>query len=236
VICAIGLYALSTGLFASRRYATPVGGTDTIALHDGSHVTLNTDSKIRVEFGPGERSVALNQGAVFFEVAKDAARPFVVEAGGSRVTAVGTQFSIRRQSAEIQVVVTEGTVRIEPSLLPASATPEGNSPRVLVTAGKVAQTANGRTIVRAQAEGEAERLLSWRSGYVSFENATLTEAVAEFNRYNARQIVIQDPSIATIRLSGHFRTNNVEGFLSLLHDGFNVTVDQSTAAVTLQAR
>jgi transmembrane sensor len=234
VVCAIGLYAYSIGLFASRRYSTPIGETNIIALHDGSQVTLNTDSTIHVQFAPGERHVALDQGEVFFVVARDADRPFVVQAGGSRITAVGTQFSVRRRATLIQVIVTEGTVRIDPN---ASSSSSGHSAStVLVAAGSAAQASDGKALVRAQASGEAERLLSWRNGYVSFEDTTLADAVAEFNRSTTRQIVIGDPSIADMRLSGNFRTNNVDAFLSLLQNGFNISVQQNPTAVTLRAK
>lgn len=235
-VVAISVYALTTGVFAGRHYATPVGGIETVALHDGSQVTLNTNSAIRSEFGPSERRIGLDSGEIFLDVAKDANRPFVVQAGNTRVTAVGTQFSVRRQDDVIQVVVIEGTVRMESKPRTPLPTLGSTFDPVLVRAGKVASLENGRPVIRAQDDREAERLLSWRNGYVRFENATLAAAVAEFNRYTTRTIVIEDPSIEAIRLSGNFRINNVDAFLALLQDGFNVSIQQNATGIALQAK
>ncbi|MGH7707393.1 MAG: FecR family protein [Candidatus Dormibacteria bacterium] len=224
-----GIYVYTTGIFAGEQYTTKVGGLDTVPLADGSRVTLNTDSRIRVALAAKEREVQLERGEAFFVVAKDPRRPFVVEAGDKRVIALGTQFSVLRNGDDIRVVVTEGKVRIEDVSSPGSAD-------VLVSAGSIAQTANAQVLVRTQATPEVEQLLSWRSGYVAFRDMALADAVAEFNRYNTRKILIEDPSIAAIRIGGNFRSNNVDAFLSLLQRGFPIIVEQNDDEVILKRR
>jgi transmembrane sensor len=237
IVFAIGIYALGAGLFAGHRYSTSTGAIDTVALNDGSQITLNSDSQIRVDLRESERRIALNKGEAFFEVAKDSTRPFVVEVGNKRVIAVGTQFSVRREGDEIQVVVTEGKVRIEQASVLASLIGHSESSReVLVPAGTVARTSKSQFVVRAEANVEVQKLLSWRSGYVNFDDVSLAGAVAEFNRYNTRKIVIEDPSIASIRLSGNFRTNNTEAFLWLLQNRFPIAVQRTTNEIALKAR
>lgn len=225
-----GLYIYASGLFVGDRYSTPVGGIDTVALEDGSRVILNTNSQLRVELLERERRIALSRGEAFFEVAHDPTRPFVVEAGNKRVVAVGTKFSVRRENDDIQVVVTEGKVRVETR---GAAAGEGTS---LVSAGGVARTAKDAVLVRPDAVPDVEKLLSWRAGYISFENMALADAVAEFNRYSTRKIIIEDPAIAALRLSGNFRSNNADAFLWLLQSGFPITVEQSEDKIVLRAR
>ena len=198
---------------------------DTVPLADGSHVTLNTDSRIRVALEAKERRVDLDRGEAFFDVAKDPARPFIVQAGDKRVVAVGTQFSVRRDHNDIRVAVTEGKVRVE----------DASSP-VVLTAGSVARTANTEVLVHEAAGAEVEELLSWRSGYVVFRDTALADAVAEFNRYNTRKIIIEDPAIAAIRIGGNFRSNNTDAFLWLLQSGFPVTVEETHDQVVLKRR
>jgi transmembrane sensor len=217
---------------AGDRYSTTVGGLDTERLADGSNVTLNTDSRIRVALADKERRIELDKGEAFFEVAHDPNRPFIVEVGNKRVIAVGTQFSVRRDNDDIRVAVTEGKVRVEDTSAPSPAV----TADVLVAAGSVAQTAKSQVLIRETAAPEVERLLSWRKGYVVFRDTTLADAVAEFNRYNTRKIVIEDPSIAAIRIGGNFRSNNTEAFLSLLQSGFPVTADVSEDKVILRSR
>lgn len=195
-------------------YRTPVGGLAVVPMADGSTITLNTDSRIRVAMSEKERRVELERGEAFFDVAKDPGRPFVVDAGDQRVIAVGTQFSVRREGNEIRVVVTEGRVRVEP---------EGREPvasREPLSAGAVALANDAGVLLQQQALPEAQEALSWRTGMLVFRDLTLTEAVAEFNRYNTRKIIIEDPGIATLRIAGSFRATNLDAFARLLERGY----------------
>jgi transmembrane sensor len=83
---------------------------------------------------------------------------------------------------------------------------------------------------------EAEQRLSWRNGFVAFHETTLAEAVAEFNRYTARKIVIEDTSIAGLRIGGNFRSNDADAFLWLIQRGFPITVEQDGGRVLLKER
>lgn len=199
-------------------YKTPVGGTASVPVADGSQVILNTDSAIRVSLSNTERRVQLDQGEAYFEVAKDPARAFVVSAGNKRIVAVGTKFSVRRLGDDVRVSVTEGKVRIEEEPFLAGA----RESMSLVAAGNVANTREGSVLVQHESLAEVEESLSWRNGYLTFREDTLRDAVAEFNRYNSRKIIIEDPAVGDIRLSGKFRTHEYEAFVRLLEGGFPI--------------
>jgi transmembrane sensor len=239
---ALGAYQV---WFSGDRYATPVGGVASLPLEDGSRITLNTDSKVRVIFSNRERHVDLSQGEAFFEVASDGNRPFVVQAGASRVVAVGTKFSVRREHGEIQVVVTEGKVRVEDERLTSgsagrvtgatSATSETAGRGIVLAAGGLARAGDSDVVVQNRPPAEAEEMLSWRSGYVVFHETPLAQAVAEFNRYNARQIVIRDAGVAAIPLTGRFRATHNETFVNLLEQAYQVPVERTPEAIVLGA-
>lgn len=234
VALAVGFYSVDAGRFSGAQFSTPVGGIENVPLADGSKITLNTDTRVRVAFTSKERRIQLEQGEAFFEVAKDPQRPFIVYAGDQRVVAVGTKFSVRRDDEDVQVVVTEGRVNLAAADMPDSGdTPEAPT---LLDAGAIARTASSGLIVRPGAATEAEKLLSWRRGYVSFDNMPLAEAVAEFNRYNTRKIHIEDPAIAAIRVGGNFRSDNTEAFLDLLERGFPIAIRQESDKVVLRSR
>jgi transmembrane sensor len=237
IALAVGFYSLDATRFSGAQFSTPVGGIENVPLADGSKITLNTDTRIRVVFTAKERRIRLEQGEAFFEVAKDPQRPFIVYAGDRRVIAVGTKFSVRRDEEDIQVVVTEGRVNLAAADMPAVAN-GGDTPEAptLLDAGAIARTASSGLIVRPGAATEAEKLLSWRRGYVSFDNMPLAEAVAEFNRYNTRKIYIEDPAIAAIRVGGNFRSDNTDAFLDLLERGFPIAVQQENDTVILRSR
>jgi transmembrane sensor len=219
----------SSSLSHPDHFVTVIGGLETVPLADGSRVTLNTDSELRVSLEPEERVVNLDHGEAYFEVAKDNSRPFIVNAAKRRVIAVGTQFSVRRDRDEVGVVVTEGTVRLEPraegsssAQSPNLSSSSGSSGVLLLPAGSVARAQAGAVLVRKEAPAEIEQHLSWRSGLLTFRDTPLADVVAEFNRYNERKIVILDSSIANLPLGGIFRSTNVDPFIELLEQGFPV--------------
>jgi transmembrane sensor len=199
---------------SGSSYRTPIGGIASVPMSDGSNITLNTDSEIRVALTAQERRVELDQGEAFFEVTKNPARPFVVRAGNKRVIAVGTQFSVRRDAEDLRIVVTEGKVRVET---------ESNTPRGAaepLTAGTIALASDTGVLLQKGTLSEAEDALSWRTGTLIFREVTLADAAAEFNRYNTRKVVIEDPKVAALHVAGRFRATNVDAFVRLLERGY----------------
>jgi transmembrane sensor len=212
------------------RYSTAVGQLAHIAMADGSQVTLNTNSLVRVAVNTTERRVDLQRGEAFFKVAKDPSRPFIVTVGEQRVIAVGTQFSVRREGTDAQIVVTEGTVRIE------TGEPTPQTPAASVPAGSVAHAGHAGTSIQSRPLAQAEELISWRSGILVLHDMTLAEAAAEFNRYNARRIVIRDPLVGAMHISGSFRATNAEAFVRLLERGYPLQADTVNTDIILTQR
>ena len=218
-----------------ERYATPVGGLASVPMADGSNITLNTDSQIRIALTDTERRVELGHGEAFFEVSKDPNRPFVVRAGDKRVIAVGTKFSVRREGDDIEIVVTEGKVRVEDGAAERDSR-VGAAADVFLTPGSIARADDAGVLVQRRSLPEAEEHLSWRTGRLMFRNQGLAEAIAEFNRYNTRKIVIQDPAIASLKIEGNFRATNVEAFVRLLESGFPVRAEVRADQILLTAK
>lgn len=227
--------AMGTGLFVwlgmggPEDHRTAVGRIESFSLRDGSKVMLNTDSEIRVQLGEAERHIELVRGEAFFEVAKDPRHPFVVRVGDKRVIAVGTQFSVRRESNDAEVVVTEGQVRVEAD------GGAGRGPDTLLTPGSIARAGDAGVLVHRESVAQASERLSWRTGTLMFRDETLADAVAEFNRYNVRQIVIADPSVAALKIEGNFRATNVDAFVRLLSEGFPVQASSEGDRIVLTA-
>jgi len=218
-------------------YRTPVGGLASVPMQDGSRVTLNTDSEIRIVVTDRERKVDLARGEAFFDVARDPRRPFVVDAGAQRVVVVGTQFSVRRDGDSVRVIVAEGKVKLEEGAARMTLVeqPAGTSP-VYLEAGGVAQSSGRGVIVQSEPLPETQQALSWRSGFLLFKNAELSNAVAEFNRYNEKKMIIGDPEIAGLVFSGKFKATGVQAFVRLLTGGFPVVVDERPDAIYLNKK
>ncbi|WP_129780735.1 FecR family protein [Peristeroidobacter soli] len=218
-----------------RAYDTGVGVQQAVHLADGSQVTLNTDSRIRVRLTDGERRIDLERGEAYFEVARDASRPFVVYAGARNVVAVGTRFSVRRVKDDVRVVVTEGRVAVtEKKQFDAPAV--ASAPRVLLSAGNIAQAGDAGVLITATSLPEAEQALSWRGGYIVLKDALLADAVADFNRYNERPLVIADRSVGEFRIGGNLRLNNVDAFVRVLEQSYPIRAVRENDRIVLYAR
>lgn len=194
-------------------------------LDDGTVVALQADAEIAVRFTAARRHVQLVRGEAHFEVVKDRARPFIVDAGGVEVRAVGTAFAVRLDPAEVEVLVTEGRVAV--------GRPEGaeNSADVVSHAGETPVVpAGSRVLVRLNAATAAPeparvvtlsgeelgRRLAWRSVSLDFSGTRLADAVRQVNRYNRDQIVIEDSSLADLRVSGIVATDKLDTFVRLV--------------------
>lgn len=213
-----------------HSYGTPVGTVAPVALSDGSRITLDSNTQVQVDLRSDRRLVRLDKGEAVFDVAKDPQRPLVVQVADKLVTVVGTVFSVRRDSNEIQVRVMEGRVRVEDG--------RGHSGdrATEVEPGAEATTDQGQIRVDRPGLDEIERALSWREGYLVFHETPLPEVVAEFNRYRTQKIEIDDSSINSIRIGGRFRCTDANAFLALLQQGFPVAVTQDGSRIGLHRR
>jgi transmembrane sensor len=199
-----------------QSYETRVGVFSRIVLEDGSVVDLNTNSRVRVRLGD-VRELRLLRGEARFQVAHDARRPFVVAANQAAVRAVGTAFTVRlRDSTQVEVVVAEGKVAIA-------------APRVTdappLAAGEAAVVQPGHVSVSQVSPQTIERKLAWTSGRLEVRGEPLAEAVAEFNRYNLRQIRLASPALGSLRVGGNFTATDPESFAAALASAFNQHVD-----------
>ena len=215
---------------SSPAYETDIGAVEAVPLPDGSRVTLNTDTRIKVDLTHSERRIDLTRGEAYFEVAKDPARPFVVDVEDKRIVAVGTRFSVRRDVDGIRVFVTQGTVRIEQSDVGEAAHSIAQ-----LQPGSIAHAVADGVVFQTRPVAEVEQLLTWRTGYLVFDRTALAEAVAEFNRYNRRKLVILDSQVAAIRIGGNFRATNVDAFLRLVEGDFPVVISEQGGQIVLAA-
>ena len=216
VMAAAGFLAIAQG-FGWQHYETRIGGFSRIVIEDGSVVDLNTNSEIQVRLSGTKREVRLLRGEGRFQVAHDSARPFTVSAAGAAVRAVGTAFSVRlRESSQVDVLVSEGKVAIAAARV-ARAPP--------LSAGEAAIVLPDRVSVSRVEPQQLDSRLAWTTGRLEFRGETLGEAVAEFNRYNRRQLRLADSSLAALRVGGTFNATDPESFAAALTSAFNLQVD-----------
>ncbi|MGV3482365.1 MAG: FecR family protein [Sphingobium sp.] len=204
-------------------YDTAIGEIRRVPLADGSIATINSASRLTVALAPERRTVRLDEGEAWFQVAHDQARPFVAEAGRIRVRAVGTAFAVRRRAeggsgiSGAEILVTEGVVEAWADGA------EGQAIRL--SAGQRAFVADNAAVTgRADAPAEVTRALAWRAGQIDLAGESLAHAIAEFNRYNGVKLVLTDKTLANEPLYGVFRVDDPQSFADAVHRGFEVPV------------
>jgi len=208
-------------------YRTATGQRLMVTLTDGSRLTLDTDSRVRIAYSDAERRLVLERGQALFEVAKHQRRPFVVTAGSQSVTAHGTAFDIRLDPGAVRVALVEGLVSV--------ASKGGHAKPVAMVPDDVLTASAGGVSLR-HVPGIALALSSWSEGRLVFEDTTLRHAVAEMNRYGTPRIALADTQAGDVRISGSFRTGEIQPFLDALQMGFPVTVARSADGITIATK
>ncbi len=224
---------------------TTVGEQGSFTLPDGSVVNMNTDTHIEVDFSESRRAITLLKGEASFDVRKNPERPFVVYAGGGLVWAVGTAFNVRYLGDSVDVLVTEGRVKVfsdtninQRSALDLKKAPdesknvaagllvlaENELQEALVGAGQALQYAQVIKSLRPVEVDEFERKLAWQQGALIFKGESLKEAIAEIGRYTDKKLVIADPELNTLKVGGHYKTDDIKSLLVSLGEGLNIDI------------
>lgn len=214
-------------------HETRLGEMRVVPLADGSVVTLNTDSQLRVRYARDVRELQLVRGEALFDVAKDPTRPFTVQAGGTRVRAVGTSFTVSRLAdVPVQVLVREGVVEVNNAASGRSAAPVR-----AVANTRVVAVQSGQPVPIAAVQlhpAEIDRELSWREGRIAFKGDTLQQAAAQFARYSDIRIVIDDPALAGETITGLFQANDPVGFSRAIASSLEAQVQVGAGEVRLR--
>jgi transmembrane sensor len=209
-------------LFAADRYATGVGEQRIVPLSDGSIVTLNTSSQVRVRITGARRRVEVLRGQANFEVAEDLSRPFIVSAGGGEVRALGTVFDVYRRAGDVVVTLIEGRVSVVPD---AHA---GENGAIVLDAGEqLSFGAPGRAPARRNAD--LRQVSAWRNRKLLFADTPLAEAIAEANRYSRIKIELRDAHLADARISGTFDAGRNEAVAEGLQAYFGLEAERPVA-------
>jgi transmembrane sensor len=197
---------------------------------DGSIIHLNTNSRIETEFSDEKRIIKLIQGEALFVVAHDPERPFIVYAGNRLVQAIGTKFVVHLKSENIQVTVTDGKVKMSKVPLNKTLTDikdhnntDTKKDDVYITKGeKVIVGANQAPKLTLIKPENLKRALSWLDGKLIFVNEELFDVIEEINRYIDVEIVLKDPSLHKITISGRFDLEDSEALIEAIELSFNM--------------
>jgi transmembrane sensor len=244
VAASIALATFGAWHYTERgTYTTDIGEQRSLTLADGSTVELNSHSRIRVRYSDHERHIDLIEGQALFHVAKNKARPFIVQTGDTQVRAVGTQFDVYRKRSGTVVTVLEGRVAVIPlgasspratasiseqararaEPVPRSTSEAKDSPHNPETpdSGTVLLAAGEQLIVRPRSIDKPARAnivaaTAWTTRQLIFDATPLTEVAEEFNRYSTRRLIIDGQQLGDFHISGTYSSTNPDSLLRFL--------------------
>jgi len=232
LVAAVAATLVFTQLRTPDIMRTELAEVREFELSDGSVVTLGARSTLDLEFTDAERRVVLRDGEAFFRVAKDAVRPFIVEAGGTQARAVGTQFDVRRGAQGVTVAVVEGVVAVSDRLVRAGAAGAAEPRQHMLTAGQ-------RTEIRKATPANTdpgfeprpveitpvsiETASAWRYGRLVYEDRPLEELVADVNRYYTPGVELSTPSLGALPVTAAFRVDEIPQTFAALAQVLPVT-------------
>jgi transmembrane sensor len=237
ILVGIGVgWQLSPYGYEPDTYKTGFGEQKVVELTDHSHIALDARTRLHVRFSRDARVVELQEGQAQFSVAKDPARPFKVEAGNRTIIAVGTVFTVEYVDREVRVAMVEGKVAVLSQNPPNTAAPSGFDAKsndatrdIELSAGEALQVrADGAATLVPKADIEAAT--AWREGKVIFRDQSLREAVHRLNRYSRQQVIVDDPALAQMKVSGVFDSGDAQAFAEAMQAYLPVAADFSQAS------
>ena len=204
------LWPAQQGDLGGELFETALGEQRSVELSDQSRIMLNTATRLRISLGDGQRLVTLLRGEAFFQVQPDPERPFHVDTGSTRITVLGTAFNVYRERDAADITVTEGVVRV--TELGATG---GRAPATAVLHINQQLHADRRGL-SAVAAVDAGKHTAWQRGELVADKMPLTELVSQLQRYHPTRILIVDPQVAALTVSGVFRLDDLEAILEAL--------------------
>ena len=234
-------------LYRADTYRTGIGEQRTLVLADGSTVILDALTTVRVRFSKTARAVDLLQGQAYFHDTYDPRRPFVVRSDETTIQAIGTQFDVHRQQDGMVVTVVEGKVAVAESAQvpdagegPSSITDDRTSPRppspahMLVSAGE--QVTLTAQLIRKPERVDVSTATAWLQKRLVFDNTPLQEVADQFNLYSSRRLVIVDPALRSVGISGVYSSADPVSLIGFLRAQPTLLVTETAEDIRVSLR
>jgi transmembrane sensor len=235
VLAVATLLSLGVGtVWSERSIETAPGEWQTVNLADGSELRLGPNTRLTLDIGDKRRAIALVRGEAYFKVAKDASRPFLVQANAYAVRAVGTEFAVASRKDEVIVTVREGQVRVSPNTKSTKSRASDDEPLELsvpIAADYQLRIADRWPVTPNRID--VRYALAWRERQLMFKAGdTLAVAVEEFNLRNHVQLRL-DPRAGALPVRGTFDASDPVAFAQTVDKTSPVAVRRLAADTLL---
>lgn len=211
IVAAVALVAILVSVwigFAPQSYETALGERRTVVLADGSSISLDSQTRVKVRYSDHKRELRLERGRAKFSVAHDPLRPFTVDAANRKVVAIGTEFSVELFTSQVQVILYEGSVEVRETL---ARTQEPQRRTQLEPGRALIASLDGNSVELRGVDTRAS--LAWEAGQIAFDDETLANAVERMNRYSATTLQVGDVAAGRVRISGTFAAGDIDAFV-----------------------
>lgn len=223
-VALIGAFTLL--MYKDGSLSTGVGEQRILTLEDGSRISLNTATRLTIDYDRNVRRVKLTAGEALFEVAKRPDWPFVVTVGDRTITALGTAFVVRRSQDDLAVTLVEGKIAVD-SVQPVAQVPVLK----IATPGQRVTYSSGAD-ARVD-HPNVDSLTAWRRGQVVLESTRLADAVAEMNRYSTVRLSLEGDATNDVRISGVFRAGDSDLFARAIAETYHLSVSEHDGNIVL---
>ena len=210
-----------------QSYSAAKGHQLIVSLHDGSSLQMSSNSNITLQEGWGARSVAMENGNVFFTVTPNPDKPFRVKTGDSAVTVLGTAFNIYRKGEHIEVTVETGKVNVK-----KPATADQHAINIDLTKNEKA-TIDQQGKFNVEKDVDLKQATGWRDGSFYFKQESLAQIIEKMGDYYENPIYIMSKNRRDLKLSGAFKTNDLDNFLTALQSISDIKIEKNTAGAVL---
>jgi transmembrane sensor len=240
---------LLPSLLREQTIQTQRGERREVSLADGSVIEVDPETRLSVAFEEHARRVTLQQGRALFKVAKNPQRPFLVDADGTTIRAIGTAFGVERQTQGVVVTVAEGKVGVfaadtfnhaadrttsaSGDADPGHRQSSREAATVFLTADQQV-TVSRSGVAKSVHNVDSERELAWAKGQLVLDNETVAAAVEEFNRYNRLQLHVVNEEVARRSVSGIFNASDPESFIGFLQTVTPVRVTRGESEIIVR--
>jgi transmembrane sensor len=233
-----------------QAYSTGPSEHRFVTLPDGSKIILGARTELSTHYTATRRLIFLDRGEASFDVAHNARRPFTVLAGGGAITALGTQFDVRRELdssdvGRVTVTVSTGTVEIGPPQETISEVAVDTSgprqrsqskwtPARLVKGQQITYDSAGTRVMITTADLEAAS--AWKEGRLEYRHTPLKVVIPSVNRYSEKPIELADPEVGELPYSGTVFEGQVPEWLRALETAYPIEVIDTPERIVIQSK
>lgn len=212
----------------TQIFDTAPGQPRTVALADGTKITINGGSHLTARLGWRERRVVMAEAEAVFDVAKDPGRPFYIDAGEREVRVVGTEFNVLHHQGDVTVAVRRGIVEVRPADAPSSA------PLARLTRGSVLSHRQGEAQDTVE-KADPDAALAWTTGRLVFQGERLADVAQTLGRYSGHPIDVA-PEAAGLPVTAVLNIGPEDAMLGSLAQFLPVQVEHQPGKVRLTLR